>query len=167
MITLAAGAIVGCSTTEQLVYSSLYSVETEVVEDIRGDFRRERMLIYKDVEMFEQVMLTYTKARPVGSPDVRTDWIGIWYDGQGWHFYEGLVLQTNDMTVELTDSDPNRQTISGGRVVEHLVLPVSDELRESLLGSSRLRFQLISRYHNDPVSIPDDGVHAIQRFVAE
>lgn len=159
LMALLAGCL-GWSTTEKLAMSPLYQVTTEEYQDIRGDFTVDTFLLYKDISMAGNTVVTVDRWTPPMHYTAR-----VRYVAQGWRFMEQLLLQTDTQLYTLKDDSPYREVFQGrGGVVEEIVtVSLTDEIVADLQTTDTLRLQ----YYAGPVSILSEGLAALQIFLSE
>lgn len=157
VITGLAGCL-GLSTTEKLAMSPLYQVTTEEYQDIRGDFTVDTFLLYKDVSMAGNTVVTVDRWKPPTHHTAR-----VRYVANGWRFMEQLLLQTDTQLYTLKDDSPYREVFQGrGGVIEEIVtVDLTDEILADLRKTDTLQIQ----YYAGPVSIPSEGITALQTFL--
>ena len=64
--------------------------------------------------------------------------IDVWYDGQGWRFYENIDLKLDAQIYNFLIDNPRRDVISGSRVQEKLSKVLSDTLVNEIQQASSL-----------------------------
>lgn len=159
MFILVAGMVIlGCSTTDELLMSSLYSINDEVVENIRGDIHTSKLLIHKDVGLVREF---YVTLNTITQGDIEASTIDVYYLGSGWVFIDEITLKINETIITVKDDNPVRNIRTGNRVNETL----SCILDQSTIAQLKNCKELSLQYYDKPLTIPQEGIDAIKAFL--
>ena len=151
--------LLGCTTTEQLIYSELYTDKTEYHEDIRGNYTAHTMSLFKDIQFAATDILEIQKSEHENG--TITGAFVLHYFGSGWRFYESLMIKTDSGLYTLEDKDPYRKVRSGDSVIEMLYLPISKEMLVELMSTKSMTIQ----YYAEPHQLPVEGITRMQEFL--
>ena len=160
----------GCSTTEKLVMSSLYSTTTENRQDINGNFTIQELLIWKNVGWSSGSNTAITLSKGTQNSTVIYNFV-IRYIGLDWVFIDTLKIKLdNGDVITLKDNSPARDTSRSGSNVTVNELTnyfLSKEIINQLKNCNSLIMQFSGKYSNDPITIPPEGINAIKQFIAQ
>jgi len=141
--------------------SSLYSINTKNVDDIRGQTTLTSMLIAKNGSMAGWAwLLTFNKFEQNNQTlFVMT----VEYNANhtaGWAFIDEFLIRIDDKLFTIKDNNPNRTVVNGG-VSETAHFSLNDTIIDTLKNSS----SIVIQFHGGPNVIPEEGIIAIKNFV--
>ena len=162
MIAIIAILFSGCMTTnENRAMSALYSIDTQSRQDIRGTITVNSLLLWKNVGMSGNKILTLEKA---SMDSVSQYFFVVDLLIQKWIFVDSLMIKIdNENVITLKDNTPTRETDRRGNNVyvrELVNFAISDEIVEQLKNCN----SLILQFEQSPISIPEAGINAIKAF---
>ena len=155
--------LVACTTmNEKLAMSRLYSIHTNTANDIRGAVKFDTLLLHKIVRSSDNRIFMFTRAT---TDETKMYFFGVDYMGTNWLFMDTLMLRIDGQLFTLKDDSPSRETfIKGQAMVRELPKYFIDEnILELLLNCS----SLVIQYHQDPITIPPEGIEALRNFILE
>jgi len=162
VLVLIAVVFAGCmSTNENRAMSALYSIDTQTGQDIRGTITVDSLLLWKNVGMSGNKILTLEKAS-MGS--VSQYFFVVDCLMQKWIFVDSLMIKIdNSNIVTLKDNSPIRETDRRNNVYVHEVgkFAISNEIIEQLKNCN----SLILQFEQPPITIPAEGIKAIKAFL--
>lgn len=161
ILTLLGIVSASCSSTKDLSNRPLYSIDKYRIEgDIQGTLFREQLLIVKELGPKQQTLLTLEKyvhrAQAMYSLDV-------YYVGPEWKYMKDITMNIDGEIKTLTDEDPVRIRKSGDTVIESLTCLLD---RDAYMGLRHCKL-LDIQYDQKPISIPQEGLEAIWKFLRE
>jgi hypothetical protein len=161
VLALCLTLLVGCSTTEQLVMKSLYSITKTEIEDIKGAYVEERLLIFKSISMSSNEVATIDKLTTIDKGVIYL--FTVEYLGPDWRYMERVQLKIDGAYFELVDSSPRRDvnTSSNVSVSEIVSVNIPNDVLEKLMKSKEVIFQ----YFLKPIKIPEEGLLEIKTFL--
>jgi hypothetical protein len=145
---------IGCSTTEQLAMSSLYSITDSSKEDIRGTINVSRLLISKGITMLSNEAVTIDRAVQENVNEVS---ITVQYLGPDWRYMTEIMLKIDNDLITLEDKSPIRTVNRTNNVVTVNEI-VTCELNQDIIDKLKSCNSLTIQYFNKPISIPQDGI---------
>jgi hypothetical protein len=160
---VAMALFMSCQTTnENLAMSSLYSTSSTTMEDIRGTMERTQLLIYKDVGMSGNTVVTLVK---LTSGDTTVFYFVVDYLGPEWRFLDTLMLKIDNGSITtLKDDEPDRTTSRRGYNVyvrELVTFGIDSRITEQLKNCN----ELVIQFDTQPIKIPENGINAIRQFL--
>ena len=165
MVVLVTIVMSGCMTTnESRAMSSLYSIETQTRQDIRGEISVDSLLLWKSVGMSGNKIITLEK---VSMNSVSQHFFVLDCLIQNWIFVESLMLKIdNGNVITLKDDTPSRETDRrGNNVYVHEIakFAISDQIVDQLKNCN----SLVLQFEQSPISIPIDGINAVKTFISK
>ena len=142
--------------------SSLYSIKTNNVDDIRGQSILTSMLIAKNGSMAGWAWLV--SLNKFEQNNQTSFVITVEYNANhsaGWAFIDEFLIRIDEQLFTLKDNNPTRTVISGG-VSEIAHFSLNDTITNALESSSSITIQ----FHGGPNVIPVEGVNSIKNFVS-
>ena len=151
---------IGCSTTERLAMSSLYSISNDSKEDIRGTLNVSRLLIFKGIAMFSNEVVTIDKFT---QNEQSLFSVTVQYLGPDWRFLQEIILKIDDDLITLKDDKPSRTVnrTANVTVTEIVACIMNQTVIEKLKNCN----SLIIQYYKKPITIPPEGIDAIKGFL--
>jgi hypothetical protein len=150
------------TTNENRAMSALYSIDTQTRQDISGTLTVDSLLIWKDVGMSGNKILTFEKA---SIDSVNLYFLVVDYLGQKWIFIDSLMLRIDGGNIiTLRDENPIRDVDRrGNNVYVHEVFKtvISDEI----VGQLRNCNNLVLQFEQSLITIPAEGMNAIKTFL--
>ena len=154
--------IFGCSTMSKLEYSGNYAVVQEDRKSIQGDYSIESFLLYKK-SFFDLHIVSIEKIKKTSMNPYY--FISIRYRGDGWEFINGIKIKTDSTLFTLVDDGPSRETLGGSKVAEHASIVLSQNNIDAIKSTNSLILQYESKYKNDPITIPVEGIVKLKAFI--
>lgn len=160
-VLLATLIMVGCSTTSQLTTRPRYTVLTESVEDIRGNYSVDHFILHKRQTLSTVEVVTIDRFDFEGRLPMAHA-IAVHYSAQNWRFMDTILVKTDSRLFELVDENPTRVTVGGG-VREVVGTPFPPGLFEAMSTTETLSIQ----FYHQPFEIPPEGVMALRAFLLD
>ena len=137
MLILGITLLAGCTSTERLVMSRLYSITNQSSEDIRGTQNLSRLLIHKrsNMSFSEAVTIDYFTQ---GNEYLYA--ITVEYYGPHWRFMNEIILKIDDTLITLTNDAPTRVVI-GSYVSERVTFILNNDIIEK--SSEQIKWKIL------------------------
>ena len=141
--------------------SSLYSINSRNVDDIRGQTTLTSMLLAKDGSMAGWAWLLTLNKFEQNNQTLFV--MTVEYSANhsaGWAFIDEFLIRIDGQLFTLKDNNPNRTVVSGG-VSETVHFSLNDTIIDALKTSS----SIVIQFYGGPNTIPEEGIISIKNFI--
>lgn len=159
IILLAALFSIGCSLTNKMYFQRLYSIETEVKEDIDGQIVSQKALIYKKNGLATNKFVHFEKMSRNGD----SFFIELTYNGMDWVFYDTFRIKADGETYSLEPDVTSRDVIGSNNVVEKYIYFVPEDLVSELNIAKTLTIQ----FDGNPIILPREAIQTIGNLIPD
>lgn len=158
--------LTGCSSmphSYRTVNAKLYTITSSYYEDIRGNFKHDTLLLYKDYAALSVFMEYFGIGtfNNENSSDTQNYYAEVFCIFPNWRFIDTILIKTDSNLYTLKDNSPSRTVRSDANVEEYLSVVLSSEIITDIKATETLTIQ----YSAKPITISAEGIVALKEFI--